>query len=183
MSPSCWYNRLYTAMTFPHVPYFNCIVQYSLYHNTDIGTMWYCTLPITVCWNGFGCALFWRWVSWGASVIISLIEFIMIVVTIIGLLMAIQYFWNYILGFLLLSSSGSANAQLPGCFCPCTLPLNIGLNMLPSNSFMSCLHSLLGYSAWSSRLCKWLSLHSSVPWIKHLPPVFRSTFCKSSSKW
>ena len=59
----------------------------------------------------------------------------------------INYFLNYTLGFLYLSSSGSANAQLPGCFRPWTFSLNIGLNMLPLDSFMSCLHSLLGYSA------------------------------------
>ena len=29
---------------------------------------------------------------------------------------------------------------------PWTFSLNIGLNMLPSDTFMSCLHSLLGYS-------------------------------------
>ena len=51
--------------------------------------------------------------------------------------MAIHYFLNYSLGFLKLSSSGSANAQLPGCFRPWTVCLNIGLNMLPSDSFMS----------------------------------------------
>ena len=39
--------------------------------------------------------------------------------------MAIRYFFNYILGFLLLSSSGSANAQLSGCFHPGTFSLNI----------------------------------------------------------
>ena len=48
--------------------------------------------------------------------------FIMIVVTIIGIFMAIDYFLNYTLGLLYLSSSaGSANAQLPGCFRPWTL--------------------------------------------------------------
>ena len=70
----------------------------------------------------------------------------MIVVIIIGIYMAIQYFLNYTLGVLYLSSSGSANAQLPGCFHPWTFSLNIGMNMLPLDSFMSCLHSLLGYS-------------------------------------
>ena len=60
--------------------------------------------------------------------------------------MAINYFLNYTLGFLYLSSSGSENAQLPGCFRPWTFSLNIGLNMLPLDSFMLCLHSLLGYS-------------------------------------
>ena len=40
----------------------------------------------------------------------------------------------------------SANAQLPGCFCPWTFSLNIGLNTFSLDSFMSCLHALLGYS-------------------------------------
>ena len=48
--------------------------------------------------------------------------------------------------FIMIVVTGSANAQLPGCFRPWTFSLNIGLNMLPSDSFMSCLHSLLGYS-------------------------------------
>ena len=60
----------------------------------------------------------------GAPVTISYIEFdfimifIIIVVTIIGIFMAINYHLIYILGFLYISSSGSANAQLPGCFSP-----------------------------------------------------------------
>ena len=60
--------------------------------------------------------------------------------------MTIDYLLNYTLGFLYLSSSGSANGQLPGCFRPWTFSFNIGLNMLPLDSFMSCLHSLLGCS-------------------------------------
>ena len=72
--------------------------------------------------------------------------FILIVVIINGIFMAINYFLNYTLDFLYLSSSGPANAQLPGCFLPWTFALNIELNMLPLDSFMSCLHSLLGYS-------------------------------------
>ena len=75
-----------------------------------------------------------------------IIIFIMIIVTIIGIVMAINHFLNYTLGFLYLSSSGSANVQLLGCFCPWTFTLNIGLSMLHLDSFMSCLHSLLGYS-------------------------------------
>ena len=70
----------------------------------------------------------------------------MIVVIIIGIFMTILSFWTTGLGFLKLSSSGSANAQLPGYFRLWTFSLNTGLNMLPSDSFMSCLHSLLGYS-------------------------------------
>ena len=68
----------------------------------------------------------------------------MIAVTITG--MAINYLLTYTLGFLYISNSGSANAQLPGCLCPRTFSLNIGLNMFPFDSFMSCLHSLLEYS-------------------------------------
>ena len=70
----------------------------------------------------------------------------MIVVNIIGIFIGINYFLIYTLGFIYLSSSGSANAQFPGCFRPWTFSLNIGLNMLPLDSFMSCLHSLLEYS-------------------------------------
>ena len=70
----------------------------------------------------------------------------MIVVAIIGIFMAINYILLYTLGFLYISTSGSANAQLPGCFRPWTISLNIGLNIFPLDSFMSCLHSLLGYS-------------------------------------
>ena len=71
----------------------------------------------------------------------------MIVVTIIGIFMAINYLLIYTLGFLYISSSGSASAQLPGCFRrPWTFSLNIVFNMFPLDSFMSCLHSLLGYS-------------------------------------
>ena len=68
------------------------------------------------------------------------------VVTINGIFMAIIYLLIYTLGFLYLSSSGSTNAHLPGCFRPWTFSLNIGLNMLPMDFFMACLHSLLGYS-------------------------------------
>ena len=60
--------------------------------------------------------------------------------------MAINYLLIYTLGSLYISKSGSANAQLPGCFCPWTFSLNIGLSMFPLDSFMSCLHSLLWYS-------------------------------------
>ena len=69
----------------------------------------------------------------------------MIFVTIIGIFMAINYLLINTLGLLYLSSSGSANAQLTGCFRPWTFSLNIGLNMFPLDSFMFCLHSLLGY--------------------------------------
>ena len=50
--------------------------------------------------------------------------------------MAINYLLIYTLGFLYISNSGSANAQRPGCFCPWTLSLNIGLNMFPLDSFV-----------------------------------------------
>ena len=60
--------------------------------------------------------------------------------------MAINYILIYTLGFLYISNSASANTQLPGCFCPWTFSLNIGLNMFSLDSFMPCLHFLPGYS-------------------------------------
>ena len=60
--------------------------------------------------------------------------------------MAINYLLIYTLGFRYKSYSVSANAQLPGCFRPYTFSLNIGSNIFPLDSFMSCLHSLLEYS-------------------------------------
>ena len=141
---------------------FSCIIQYSLYHNMDIypyydientglynwkyiwnqtvsnrhmvpiGTIWHCTLvsltPSQSIGLVFVCALF-----------------IVIVLTVIGIFMTIDYFLNYTLRFLYLSSFGSANAQLSGYFRPWTFSLNIGLSMFPLDSFMSCLQSLLGY--------------------------------------
>ena len=49
------------------------------------------------------------------------------------------------LNFLQPSSSGSANAHLPECFHPWTFTLNIGFNLLPPDSFLSRLDSLLVY--------------------------------------
>ena len=51
---------------------------------------------------------------------------------------------NYLMEFYFI---GFVNAHLPGCFCPCTFRLNIGLNTSPSDSFVSYLNSHLGYSA------------------------------------
>ena len=60
----------------------------------------------------------------------------MIVVTITGIFMAIIYLLIYTLGFCYMNNYGSANAQLPGCFCLWTFSLNIGLNMFPLDSFI-----------------------------------------------
>ena len=60
--------------------------------------------------------------------------------------MAINHLLIYTFNFLYISNSGSANVQLPRCFCPWTFSLNAGLNTFPLDSFMSCVHSLLGYS-------------------------------------
>ena len=51
---------------------------------------------------------------------------------------------NYLMEFYFI---GVVNAHLPGCFCPWTFRLNIGLNTSPSDSFVSYLNSHLGYSA------------------------------------
>ena len=92
--------------------------------------------------------------------------------------MAIHYFLNFTLCFLQLSSSGSANAQLSGCFSPRPFSLNNGLNRFLLDSFKTCLQSLLGYSTREFQLCNWLFLRRLVPGINHLPPVCWSTFGK-----
>ena len=130
---------------------FSCIVQYSLCHNMDIGIVWHCTLVSSTPSQSMGLFLSVHW---------SGVECHHVLLDIILFhhdfhhdscdyhrdFMAINYFLNYTLGFLYLSSSVSENAQLPECFRPWTFSLNIGLNMLPLGSFMTCLHSLLGYS-------------------------------------
>ena len=72
----------------------------------------------------------------------------MIVVTIIGFIVVITFILNYMfrLSESKVSSFGSANAHLLGRFRPWTFPLNIELKMLPLDSLMSCLDSLLGHS-------------------------------------
>ena len=102
---------------------------------------------------GWGrCALLLSWVSLCVHFFHSLIEFyfimifIMIVVTVDGICMVVFVScWTTRLDFLYLTSSCFANAQLPGCFDPCTFSLNIGSNILPSVSYMSCSDSFLRY--------------------------------------
>ena len=105
----------------------------------DIGTIWHCALvsctPSQSMWLVLG------YVGGLFTVILIECYFIMIFIMIVGNIIGIFYGHSLLFE---LSSSGSANAQLPGCFRPWTFFLNIGLNMLPSGSFMSGLHSLLG---------------------------------------
>ena len=83
----------------------------------------------------------------------------------------------------------TADAQLPVCFRPWTFSLNCGLNMLPSDAFMSCLHSLLGYSRlwvpdFATDFPDWQVVHPrhQTPRMNHLLPVCLLTFWKSSLK-
>ena len=74
-------------------------------------------------------------------------DFVTIVVIITGIFMAIIFILNYTIRLSETKNiSGSANAYFPECVRPWTIPLTIGLNMLPSASLMSCLDSLPGYS-------------------------------------
>ena len=122
---------------------FSCMVQHSLCHGMDKGT---CAI---VHWSAAPHhRIAYRTGFWMCAVLVLnvIMIFIMIVVNIIGIFMALNYHLIYTLGFLYISCSGSANAQLPGCFRPWTFSFNIGLNTFPLDSLTSCLHSLLGYS-------------------------------------
>ena len=96
----------------------------------------------------------YRTVFWVCLVLVlipftkSLIEFyfIIIVVSIIGVFITILFILNYMFRISLPSSSDSANAHLLWCFCSWAFPLNFGLNMLHSDSFVSSLDSWQGYS-------------------------------------
>ena len=70
---------------------------------------------------------------------------IIMVATIIGIFISIAIHFTYTSGLLKLGCFGSATTRLPECFCRWDLSLNIGLNMLPSESIMSCLDYLLVY--------------------------------------
>ena len=132
--------------------YFICIYD-SLYYLMDIGTMWHyafvsCT-PTQSIGLFWGCALLWCWMPLCPSFTNSAITCYSIMIVAINICNSYVYcysFWPTYLGFLKLGSFRSATTHLPGCFCPLTLFLNIGLNMLPSDSFMTCLDSLLEYS-------------------------------------
>ena len=96
----------------------------------------------------FGCARLWCWVSLCTHFTIFYTEdyFIMTVATIyLGNFLSI-IFWTTYLVLPKLGSSASATTHIPGCFCPWTSYLNIGLNMLSSDSLMSYSDSLIGYS-------------------------------------
>ena len=71
-----WFDTVIVSCLVSGV-HFSCIVQYSLYHNTDISNMWHCTLVSNTPSQSIGlflvCALFLCWVSLGAPVTISLI--------------------------------------------------------------------------------------------------------------
>ena len=57
--------------------------------------------------------------------------------------MPILFILNFMFRLCVLSSSDSANAHLPGCFRPWTFLLDIRLNILPSDSFVSYLDALI----------------------------------------
>ena len=136
---------------------FSCMFQYSLYHGMDIGTsdtVHLSAAPHNRIANRTGFSVY-------AALVLNVIRyschyFLDIIIFHHDFhhdscdyqwdFMAINYLLIHTLGFLYISNSGSANTLLPGCFCPWTFSLNIGLNMFPLGSFMSCLHSLLGYS-------------------------------------
>ena len=86
----CW--MIYVTVIFCLISnvYFNCIVQDSLYHDMDIGTMCHCALvsctPSQSIGVVLGYVLFWCWVSLGVHFTNSLIEFYFIMIVVIDLL-------------------------------------------------------------------------------------------------
>ena len=100
---------------------------------------------ITVYRTDFGCTLFWCWVSLCVPFTNPLIAYypIMTLVTIIGMFMSMAIQLDPHVYMLSETRSFSFCNYAPGCFCPWIF--YIGLNMLSTDSFMSCLHFLLEY--------------------------------------
>ena len=65
-------------------------------------------------------------------------------------ILIILYILDHAVGLLWLSSSGFATSHLPGCVCLWTFSLNIRFSTLPSDTFTSCLDSLLEDPTWET---------------------------------
>ena len=106
--------------------------------------------------------------------------FIMVAVTIIGILWPFFSLWITRLGLWWASSSGSLNVQLTGSFrlghSPCIFVWTCYLQTSLCHVYIPYYDILQG----SSRFCNWFSLRRLVPWINHLSPVCWSTFWKFS---
>ena len=140
------------------VVYFNYIVHDSIHY----GYRYHMTLcigqlhPIMVYRTVLGCVLLWYWILLVLFIIPFIaFYFIAMVASVVGILLPVHSFWITHLGFRKLGITGSATTT--------HLPLNIGLNVLLWDSFMSRFDSLLGYSLGGSRFCNRLSLWFLVP--------------------
>ena len=152
----------------------------SWYHNIGICSKWNALLSCTQLQStglAFGCALFWCWVSLCVPFTNSLTACYSIIIQLLlgclcpRLFILFYTFW--------LSETSFATTQLPVCFCPRIFSLNIVLYMIPSDSFMSCLDSLLGCSTGEVQALQLIVLAV----FGALDYVCWSTFWKSGLKW
>ena len=172
-----WYDTVILSRLVSKV-HFNYIIQDSIYHYMNMGTMWHCTLvsctPSQSIGLGLGCALFWCWMSLRAPFTIF-IEFhfikifIIIVVITIRNLWPFFSFWTISLCFLRLSNTLDVSAL--------DIILKYWIEHVTLWLDYAMLHSLLWYSTggFQSRFCNWLSWPRLVSWINHLLPVCWST--------
>ena len=129
------------------LPCFKCIFQ-SYISGFSISWYWYryhVTLcighlhPTTAYRTDLGCAFLLCWVSLCVPFINSLMDyFIMLIVTIIGILWPLFLFWTVRLGFLRQKYPWFCKSAPPWIFPLLVIPLDFWLSMLPSDSFMSC---------------------------------------------
>ena len=131
---------------------------------TLLSGIWHCVLvsciPSQSIGLFLGCGLFWCWVSLCVRLLIPWYSSI----SSWWLRLSLEFFWPFYqfwtthFDFLWPGTSGSATTHLLGFFCPWTFSLLIGLNMLPSDSFMSCLDFLPGYSTGEFRALQLIAL-------------------------
>ena len=154
-----WYDNVILSFLVSNI-YFNCIVQ-----DYDMGTIWHCALVSCTPSQSIS-PLFWG--GGGVCFVVVVLGDLFVCMFVCCLFVCFVclfvcfclFFWgdcsgvecHYVfllliyLSFLWLCSSGSATTHIPGCICPWTFYLKIGLNILPSDSFMSYINSLLGYN-------------------------------------
>ena len=127
----------------------------------DIGTIWHCARVSCIPSQSI-------WLFWVCAVMVLSVMCAMIM----GFLWPSSSPWTTQLGFVRPGSSGSATKHLPGCIWLLTSCVNKGLNVIRSDSFMSCLDSLLGYSSWEFQALQLIVLavfgKKLYKWYQHL---------------
>ena len=135
--------------------------------------------PTTVYRTGLVCALFWCCVSLCVPFTNSLIAYTAQSwwLQLLGILFPWLFIWSYIFRLSETRSCGFCKYAPPWMFLPLDILFEYWIeHVVPSDSFMSCLDSLLGYSTGKFQVLQVIVFVVFVMWIDHLPSVGWSAF-------